>query len=882
MQYERFEGFLNQYETKEDMLKAFHAQFEVDRDSLDEVNAILSRHYPDRFHTGPQTLAEHTEQERRRTVSQTLRNNMLAAVEQAYEHEQFKKDTTVNLSGLTREEYVILFRSGSLEEYRRRGAILNGSDPQAKAELALQFIDSMEPLFRKFRETPLDGMTDEEIAENFGDIHLLNQVCNQLVALTENPHMSFSDQQRERLLGLEAEFGSPVGGAFCRAKAICEPYYERFPSELLQGVDISEIPELTDPKFIDYMIKDIGGELGFYSLSIRRQITRTALDGYAVEDVDWMDEEGKKIDQTYTSGQPDLPGLELLQYGKPLTAFLPNGATKVFRFSTKNSDYGLKTAGPETLPDFNPSVIDEGIQENLQGLVDGLREADHWYVRSSREFKNLKSNLDKFQKEWKALGPDPTPYQRGKLAEQMTELLGDSLLYLERKENGQKLSDTAQERVKAVKAVRDFAKFKLNQLRLMDQQDRAKFNQAEADAFRQTAERRQAHQDTITQHMNDLLDFEGKPLPDAQTLVTSFLESLDSTSRNFDDKDMRFRYRDSSGKPQLVDDIRKFYSPDSRSFPLDVQEQLRQSLAQMTAAGMVSYEKTLEGEKASTRLQDRFRENPKKLAKDVLDDPVFQKATETITPKSLADLILKDELFKLSGPVGESMIENQKELERKAKEEAERKAKEEAQRKAEAPYQSVKDLGSVSTVSEQMMAYMKLKCTPSPWGNALDDMRKEVVQAMVKQNQEQLLLGEQELGLPEDVARRNMAKMVGINLILTERIALEGVPKDQRPKQDSKFSCLEEALNKVGIDAFAKSIENRPEFKEHTTFLNSGDTYRDFFQNNRTWDICKEIVGAAIKNKPEQAAQGKGLEKAGMAAGTGTVKKTDNGPKAKQ
>ena len=713
MQYERFEGFLNQYETKEDMLKAFHAQFEVDRDSLDEVNAILSRHYPDRFHTGPQTLAEHTEQERRRTVSQTLRNNMLAAVEQAYEHEQFKKDTTVNLSGLTREEYVILFRSGSLEEYRRRGAILNGSDPQAKAELALQFIDSMEPLFRKFRETPLDGMTDEEIAENFGDIHLLNQVCNQLVALTENPHMSFSDQQRERLLGLEAEFGSPVGGAFCRAKAICEPYYERFPSELLQGVDISEIPELTDPKFIDYMIKDIGGELGFYSLSIRRQITRTALDGYAVEDVDWMDEEGKKIDQTYTSGQPDLPGLELLQYGKPLTAFLPNGATKVFRFSTKNSDYGLKTAGPETLPDFNPSVIDEGIQENLQGLVDGLREADHWYVRSSREFKNLKSNLDKFQKEWKALGPDPTPYQRGKLAEQMTELLGDSLLYLERKENGQKLSDTAQERVKAVKAVRDFAKFKLNQLRLMDQQDRAKFNQAEADAFRQTAERRQAHQDTITQHMNDLLDFEGKPLPNAQTLVTSVLESLESTSRNFNDRDMRFRYRNSSRKPQLVDDIRKFYSPDSRSFPLDVQEQLRQSLAQMTAAGMVSYEKTLEGEKASTRLQDRFRENPKKLAKDVLDDPVFQKATETITPKSLADLILKDELFKLSGPVGESMIENQKELERKAKEEAERKAKEEAQRKAEAPYQSVKDLGSVSTVSEQMMAYMKLKCTPS-------------------------------------------------------------------------------------------------------------------------------------------------------------------------
>ena len=518
----------------------------------------------------------------------------------------------------------------------------------------------------------------------------------------------------------------------------------------------------------------------------------------------------------------------------------------------------------------------------MQGLVDGLREADHWYVRSSREFKNLKSNLDKFQKEWKALGPDPTPYQRGKLAQQMTELLGDSLLYLERKENGQKLSDTAQERVKAVKAVRDFAKFKLNQLRLMDQQDRAKFNQAEADAFRQTAERRQAHQDTITQHMNDLLDFEGKPLPNAQTLVTSFLESLDSTSRNFNDRDMRFRYRNSNGKPQLVDDIWKFYSPDSRSFPQDVQEQLRQSLAQMTAAGMVSYEKTLEGEKASTRLQDRFRENPKKLAKDVLDDPVFQKATETITPKSLADLILKDELFKLSGPVGESMIENQKELERKAKEEAERKAKEEAQRKAEAPYQSVKDLGSVSTVSEQMMAYMKLKCTPSPWGNALDDMRKEVVQAMLKQNQAQLLLGKQELGLPEDVARRNMAKMVGINLILTERIALEGAPKDQSPRKDGEFSCLEEALNKVGIDAFAKSIENRPEFKEHTTFLNSGDTYRDFFQNNRTWDICKEIVGAAIKNKPEQAAQGKGLEKAGMAAGTGTVKKKDNGPKAKQ
>ena len=904
MLYESFAGFLNQYKTKEDMLSAFHALFEVDRDSLDKVNAILSRHYPDRFHTGLQALAEQTEQERRRTVSQTLRNNMLTAVERAYEQEQFKKDETVNRRGLMREEYVILDLSGSLEEYRRRGAILNGSDPQAKAELALQVIDSMEPLFRKFRETPLNGMTDEEIAENFGDINLLNQVCNQLLAMIGNPHISFSDQQRERLLGLDAEFSASLSGAFCRAKAICEPYYERFPSELLQGLDISEIPELTDQKFINYANKDVNyGELNFYSLSIRNQITQTALDGYAIDDVDWMDEKGGKIAQAYTSGQPDLPGLELLQSGKPLTAFLPNGATKVFRFSTKTRDYGLKTAGPETLPDFNPRVIDEGIQENLQGLVDGLREADHWYVRSSKEFKNLKSTLDKFQKEWQTLGPDPTPYQRGKLAEQMTELLGDSLLYLERKENGQQLSDTAQERVKAVKAVRDFAKFKLDQLRLMDQQDRAKINEAEADAFRQTEERRQAHQDTITQHMNDLLDFEGKPLPDAQTLVTSFQDYLDLTSLNFNDRDMRFRYINSNGTPQLVDDICNFYSPDSRSFPLDVQEQLRQSLAQMTAAGMVSYEKTLEGEKASTRLQDRFRENPEKLAKDVLEDPLFQKATKTITPKSLADLILKDELFKLSGPVGESMIEQQKELERKAKEEAERKAKEEAkrkareeakrkaaekkareeaQRKAEAPYQSVKDLGSVSTVSEQMMAYMKLKCTPSPWGNALDDMRKEVVQAMIKQNNEQLLLGEQELGLPEDVARRNMAKIVGINLILTERIALEGAPKDQSPRKDGEFSCLEEALNKVGIDAFAKSIENRPEFKEHTTCLSSGDTYRDFFQNNRTWDICKGMVGSAMKKKAEQAAQGKGLEKAGMAVGTGTVKKTDNGPKAKQ
>ena len=102
--------------------------------------------------------------------------------------------------------------------------------------------------------------------------------------------------------------------------------------------------------------------------------------------------------------------------------------------------------------------------------------------------------------------PDEMAVLGALTGQQMTELLGDSLLYLERKENGQKLSDTAQERVKAVKAVRDFAKFKLNQLRLMDQQDRAKFNQAEADAFRQTAERRQAHQDTITQHMNDLND----------------------------------------------------------------------------------------------------------------------------------------------------------------------------------------------------------------------------------------------------------------------------------------------------------------------------------------------------------------------------------------
>ena len=654
MLYEDFAANLSSYKSKEEMRSAFHKLFEIDGNSLDNLNTLLSQRYPDRFRTGSSTPEEQMEQERRRAVSQTLRNNMLAALEQAYDQAQFQKDDhTAKSKTRARDEDMILALSGSPEEYRHRLTIMNGDDREAKATLALQFIDSMEPLFQKFRKMPLESLTDEQIAENFGDIDLINQVCNQLTNLSKNPHMKFSEQQKERLLGLDAEFGGPMSGVFCRAKAICEPYYERFPSELLQGVDASDIPGLNDENFeINYLQKGVSVELGFFAAHFQLQIEKTALGGNRIQDVTWMDENGRELPLPFASGKPAMPGLDILAGGKPLIALMPDNSAKIFQFSAKNKDYGLKTGGLEMLPDLGP-VIDKGVPGDLKGLVNGVKKANHWYVKSSKEYKDLRATLEKVQKEWQALGSDPTEYQQGKLRNQMTELLGDSLLYLEHKE-GKKLSGTAMERIAAVEAVRDFAKAKLEKLRLLDMKTQAR-QAARENAGEQTAiqqgyspEVQSRNQENMREQAQQAAEFKradtvvGVKKPKAQ-MKDLILKC---------DEYRKIRCLPSEECGDTLEKLRKslnwslerlFTAASKSSIPQAEHAFLKQDMARLTVFHLIL---ALRGGDEFTGhapdMEKALKQNPDGLIGSFANSPVFSQRIGDITPERLNRFIMKE------------------------------------------------------------------------------------------------------------------------------------------------------------------------------------------------------------------------------------------------
>ena len=68
------------------------------------------------------------------------------------------------------------------------------------------------------------------------------------------------------------------------------------------------------------------------------------------------------------------------------------------------------------------SAIEEYIHDDLGKLSTDLDKVDHWYIRSSPEFKNIKNHLETIQKEWKDMGSHSLEYKQNKLRSQMEAL----------------------------------------------------------------------------------------------------------------------------------------------------------------------------------------------------------------------------------------------------------------------------------------------------------------------------------------------------------------------------------------------------------------------------------------------------------------------------
>lgn len=164
--------------------------------------------------------------------------------------------------------------------------------------------------------------------------------------------------------------------------------------------------------------------------------------------------------------------------GRPIIARMPNNTEKVFIPERRNGILAMQTYSLR-------AHLDKQTPGALKDLYKGLDKVDPWFVKSSKEFKAVQSTMEKLQKKWRAMGPNPTEYQRDRLREQMKELDTACNAYIEAKNKKGELNDRDKERLAAVKNVSKFAKQQLFEVGILTEQAKKRENAAEREAFQQ-------------------------------------------------------------------------------------------------------------------------------------------------------------------------------------------------------------------------------------------------------------------------------------------------------------------------------------------------------------------------------------------------------------
>ena len=235
-------------------------------------------------------------------------------------------------------------------------------------------------------------------------------------------------------LRLREELQAPLWMTINRASMISEPYYAQFPTESLLAADVNSAQNFSFERGFQ-TLKPFLKESGAYILSLTAdlgdRLAREGLGGVPMEQITWILQDGSSPSKSNKAPSYDL------RRGPALAVF-PDQSVKAFAIEMKDGVARWVSGGPE--------MISRHVDRDLQALPElskQLKQADHWYVMGSQEFKDVRTAMEKVEKELQTLGKNPTDYQRKRLAEQMQKLMDVSQTYLNRKEQEDGLSSTA-------------------------------------------------------------------------------------------------------------------------------------------------------------------------------------------------------------------------------------------------------------------------------------------------------------------------------------------------------------------------------------------------------------------------------------------------------
>ena len=312
----------------------------------------------------------------------------------------------------------------------------------------------------------LRNMTDEQVGDHLEQMAYANYLLVEADVLLgigkdgvdEGKGYPFTKEQRQEVLRLREELQAPLWMTINRASMISEPYYAQFPTESLLAADVNSAQNFSFERgfqTLEPFLKESGAYILSLTADLGDRLAREGLGGVPVGQITWLLPDGTE------SSKSKRPPEGAMRNG-PVVAVFPDKSVKAFTFEMKDGAARWVSGGPEMIS----SRVDRDLQA-LPELSKQLKQADHWYVMGSQEFKDVRTAMEKVEKELQTLGKNPTDYQRKRLAEQMQKLMDVSQTYLNRKAQEDEFSSTAQERVDAVSAIRNFARDKVGQLDLL-------------------------------------------------------------------------------------------------------------------------------------------------------------------------------------------------------------------------------------------------------------------------------------------------------------------------------------------------------------------------------------------------------------------------------
>lgn len=489
-------------------------------------------------------VTDENERQRREAVSRQMQDAMNHWLHDNYLSAQNRVKRLPNAypRPLSEDTLLKLPHPSQNEEYERRQEILLNGTAEQKTALVMEAFHQLKDQMGRhgFTAERLMQMPDSEIAENFELIDQIASWQGAIVAISESSELSLSAEQKQELLSFESEFAG-ASWAYNRTKIISSPYYGMARLEDMPPLDMQTLdqPESTPEEVT--ALNDLRTAVGMYQdmkqIALEHEIPRQ-LGGAHNDEVTWLDADGNELaprfNARFTGEDKFLPPLDGLLAGSSLTAVLPDGTQKTFsldRTEGNGMEVDVDIEPVMTDDPLNPGTqkemrlsdyMDQQIKKNLTSLSADLEKADPWYIKSSPEFKALKSAMEQVKQSWHAVQGTPTELQLKTLTEQMNSLKTASEAYLGiKEENKDNLNDREQARYDVAKAIDFFAKQQLVNVRTLEHRAASRAARNENEEARKIFE--EAYSDKARERQNEGI---GKHIKDARSFRDADLNSL--------------------------------------------------------------------------------------------------------------------------------------------------------------------------------------------------------------------------------------------------------------------------------------------------------------------------------------------------------------------